>query len=78
MAMRSGVVSSGTCCHDDRMAPGEGILPLVEILRALDEIGYRGFYDVEIFSEDVWRSDYDVTPRKRRAFFDATWRGAQA
>ncbi|MFZ2106853.1 MAG: hypothetical protein WAV18_16025 [Roseiarcus sp.] len=52
------------------MAPGEGILPLVEILRALDEIRYRGFYDVEIFSEDVWRSDYDVTLRKCRAFFD--------
>jgi sugar phosphate isomerase/epimerase len=67
-----------TRCHDDRMVPGEGVLPLVEILRTLDESGYRGFYDVEIFSEDVWRSDYDVTLRKCRAFFDATWQGAHA
>ena len=36
------------------------------------------FYDVEIFSEDVWRSDCDVILRKCRAFFDATWRGSQA
>ena len=30
MAMRSGVVSSGTCCHDDRMAPGEGRFGLAD------------------------------------------------
>ena len=30
MAMRSGVVSNGTCCHDDRMAPGEGRFGLAD------------------------------------------------
>jgi len=59
--------------HDDRLVPGEGVLPLGDILRKLDESGYRGFYDVEIFSEDVWQSDYDGVLRRCRRFFDATW-----
>lgn len=36
----------------DRAFPGEGVMPLREIVDTLDEAGFRGFYDVEIFSDD--------------------------
>lgn len=36
----------------DRAFPGEGKLPLSEILDALDAAGFDGLYDVEIFSDN--------------------------
>jgi sugar phosphate isomerase/epimerase len=60
-----------TRCHDDRLIPGEGVLPLQQILLGLDRAGYRGFYDVEIFSPDVWGADYADVLRRCRSFFDA-------
>ena len=36
----------------DRSFPGEGSLPLKEIIDALESVGYEGSYDVEIFSDD--------------------------
>jgi sugar phosphate isomerase/epimerase len=60
-----------TRCHDDRLIPGEGVLPLQQILLGLDRAGYCGFYDVEIFSPDVWGADYADVLRRCRSFFDA-------
>ena len=34
-----------------RLLPGEGVIPLVEIVQALDGIGYRGPMGAEIFSD---------------------------
>ena len=36
----------------DRMLPGEGIADLRTIIGALDEAGWEGFYDLEIFSDN--------------------------
>jgi sugar phosphate isomerase/epimerase len=36
----------------DRVLPGDGVLPLAEILRAIAETGYDGWFDVEIFSDE--------------------------
>jgi sugar phosphate isomerase/epimerase len=36
----------------DRAFPGEGKLPMLEILNALNNAGFRGYYDVEIFSDN--------------------------
>lgn len=36
----------------DRAYPGEGILPMAELLDTLDAAGFRGCYDVELFSDD--------------------------
>jgi sugar phosphate isomerase/epimerase len=41
----------------DRAFPGEGKLPMLDLIRALDEAGFQGHYDVEIFSDD---GRYDV------------------
>jgi sugar phosphate isomerase/epimerase len=36
----------------DRVLPGDGAIDLAPILRALADAGYRGWWDVEIFSDD--------------------------
>lgn len=33
-----------------RLPPGEGVVPLVEFVRAVDRTGYDGTYDVELFT----------------------------
>lgn len=45
-------------CDDDRRLPGQGEIPLTEIVTALEAAGYRGAYDVQLISEHCWRSDY--------------------
>lgn len=44
--------------HDARrLYPGDGVLPLGPILRALRGIGYGGPFSVEIFQPRYWRQD---------------------
>ena len=59
--------------HDDRLLPGQGVLPLKSILRKLNASGYQGFYDVEVFSEDIWRGNQSENLRVCRTFFDSVW-----
>ena len=40
---------SGEAGDRRRVPPGEGALPLVEFVRAIDAAGYTGSYDVELF-----------------------------
>ena len=39
----------------NRLFPGEGVIPLIEFLRAFKDIGYQGFLSVEIFREEYWK-----------------------
>jgi 2-keto-myo-inositol isomerase len=41
-------------CNDDRVMPGEGTLPLREMIERIDAGGYTGTYVLELFSEDIW------------------------
>jgi sugar phosphate isomerase/epimerase len=43
---------------DDRCLPGEGQVPLAEIVGALETSGFRGFYDIQLMSDHCWRTDY--------------------
>ncbi len=63
----------------DRVLPGDGVADLPAILRALDDAGWRGPYELEVFSDDgtfgsaypdsLWREDpADVVRRGRQAF----------
>lgn len=36
----------------DRAFPGEGVMNVTTLLDQLDAVGFKGFYDVEIFSDD--------------------------
>lgn len=41
----------------DRIYPGDGILPLVQLLKDLDSIKYRGPLSLELFNRDHWKQD---------------------
>ena len=53
----------------DRALLGRGILPLAAIVRALERGGYRGWYEIEIISDDLERIGYERTLRLTRAAF---------
>ena len=59
--------------HDDRLLTGQGVLPLKTILQKIHTSGYRGYYDVEIFSEDVWRGDAAENLKYCRQYFNSIW-----
>lgn len=55
----------------DRKLLGEGVIPLKDIVAAIDSTGYSGFYDVEIMSDDIWAMDYmNVIERTKVSFAD--------
>ena len=72
----------------DRVAPGEGIAGIPRILRAFDDAGYDGLYDIEIFSDDgtfgadyedsFWRLDPETAVRTLRDAFDEVWQARDA
>jgi sugar phosphate isomerase/epimerase len=41
----------------DRVYPGDGVAPLVDILHTLREIGFDGYLSVELFNRDYWQQD---------------------
>jgi len=53
----------------DRALLGKGILPLREILQALEQSGYRGWYELEIISDDVDALGYERVLSHSRAAF---------
>ena len=69
---------AGTTIHDDRVLPGDGVIPLPQIIGHLDACGYDGVYDVEIFSERLWDSDYPALLQQCRRWFDTEGPGAIA
>ena len=59
--------------HDDRLLPGDGVMPLAEMLQYLDALGYTGLYEVEIYSKDLWAADYHQILQHCRRWFDSIW-----
>lgn len=62
----------------DRAMLGEGIMPMAELLRSLEDAGYQGLYDIEVISEDNERIGYDETLRRVVAGFATLWSEAHA
>jgi len=50
--------SSLSSDDEERCIPGQGVLPLAEMIAALEVAGYRGAYDVQLTGERCWQSDY--------------------
>jgi|SRR5579875_2355837 sugar phosphate isomerase/epimerase len=44
--------TAGSRGRFDRALPGAGVLPVAEVIRTAHEAGYRGWYELEIFSDD--------------------------
>jgi sugar phosphate isomerase/epimerase len=38
---------------------GHGSVPIVEIIRTIEQYGYDGYYEVELLGEDVEEYDYE-------------------
>jgi len=45
----------------DRAVPGQGIIPIGALTAALEAGGYRGYYDLEVLSDDNDERGYDQT-----------------
>ncbi len=64
----------------DRLVPGQGEIPLVEFLRAVDDAGFRGAYSVEIFSSGVpdalWDRDLEQVVLDSRVGLEKAWQAA--
>jgi sugar phosphate isomerase/epimerase len=49
---------------------GEGFIPLRDLVRALNQAGYRGFFEVELMGEEIEAADYRDLLGQTRATFD--------
>lgn len=58
----------------DRCRLGEGEIPLRDIVQTFAQSGYNGYYEVEIWSEELWRSDYEALLAHSRSRFQAMCR----
>lgn len=63
----------------DRVYPGDGVAPLVELLRDLRRIGFRGVLSLELFNRTYWQQDALAVARtgleKMRAVVQASLNG---
>jgi sugar phosphate isomerase/epimerase len=58
----------------DRKLMGDGVIPLNEILSAIEATGYDGFYDIEIMSDDIWQMDYSTLIQECKSRFAKLWK----
>jgi 2-keto-myo-inositol isomerase len=55
-----------TIVDADRIWPGDGVAPLISLLRTLAEIGFGGYLSLELFHPDYWAMDPVVAARLGR------------
>lgn len=53
-----------------RVLPGEGVLPLAQVLENLEQGGYEGALSVEIFNEEIWALPLDEIAARAKAGMD--------
>ncbi|HHY47717.1 MAG TPA: sugar phosphate isomerase/epimerase [Firmicutes bacterium] len=58
-----------------RLLPGDGVIPLKDILRSLADIGYEGVLSIELFRPEYWQWEPEkfarIAMEKTRAILDA-------
>lgn len=47
-----------THSETDRYLPGDGEIPLAQIVSGLLQAGYEGYFEMAVWSEELWQSDY--------------------
>lgn len=55
---------------NDRRLPGDGVIPLKPILESLLANGYTGDFDMQVWSTELWQSDYRRLLADCRGCFD--------
>jgi sugar phosphate isomerase/epimerase len=55
----------------DRSLIGDGEIPLADVVQAFLDAGYQGHFEISIWSEELWRSEYDALLAQCCRRFDA-------
>lgn len=56
--------------ENDRLLIGDGTIPISDIVHSFVESGYAGFFEIEVWSEELWMSDYLHLLQESRLRFD--------
>lgn len=64
---------SPTRCHNDRALPGDGCIPIGEIMSAFEACRYAGWYEIEVWSRDLWKRPGTDLMAECRERFAALW-----
>jgi len=59
-----------------RLLPGEGVIPLRDLIRRLQKIGFGGVYSVELFRPEYWKRDPLELARAAHQKMEALFVGA--
>lgn len=57
----------------DRCLPGEGVIPLGNLLTTLEGAGYSGWHEMQLISERLWQSDPLPLIERSASAFRALW-----
>jgi len=57
----------------DRYLPGDGEIPLADIVSALIRANYDGFFEIAVWSEELWQSDYELLLGECRRRFETLY-----
>ena len=63
--------------NNDRVIPGDGVLPLVEWLNKVEECGFTGWHCVELFCDDLWKEPALVIAQRVMAGCKRLWPKAE-
>jgi 4-hydroxyphenylpyruvate dioxygenase len=55
-------------CNSDRVLPGQGCLDLSGLFRRLEDLGYNGYFSIEMFNDELWAMSADLAAK---AMFDS-------
>jgi len=56
--------------ENDRLLIGDGTIPISDIVHGFVAAGYGGFFEIEVWSEELWMSDYLHLLQESRLRFD--------
>ena len=59
-------IERGKIGDADRVYPGDGVAPLVAILKSLRAIGYTGYLSIELFNRGYWKLDPHAVAKTAR------------
>jgi sugar phosphate isomerase/epimerase len=51
-------------CNSDRVLPGQGVIDLRAMIARLEQHGYRGFFSIELFNEEIWQLPVETAARQ--------------
>lgn len=64
----------GTLAASDRVVIGDGDIPLARIVRAIEQAGYTGWWDIELLGPRIEAEGYESVVPRALAAFEALWR----